>query len=55
MHWGGRDGLFHRAADEIDRLRLLLERVLEANIAQGCQPAHPRIQLIYDIQEALNV
>ena len=24
VHWGGRDGLFHRAADEIERLRAII-------------------------------
>ncbi len=38
---------------EIARLRRLLARVSEANIAQGCKSTHPRVQLVYDIQEAL--
>lgn len=46
---GGRDPF---AA--LDSARALLRRVLEANIAQGVRGAeHPRIRLIYDIQEAV--
>lgn len=30
VHWGGRDGLFHRAADEIERLRARLRKIEEA-------------------------
>lgn len=43
------------AAEERERvLTTLLERVLAANIAQGCKPDHPRVTLIHEIQAALN-
>jgi hypothetical protein len=35
------------------RRRALLERVLAANIVQGCKPDHPRVALVYEIQAAL--
>lgn len=38
---------------EIERLRMLLGRVLAANIVQGCAAPHPRIALVYAIQAAL--
>ncbi len=38
---------------QLDNLRGLLRRVLAANIAQGCAANHPRIALIYDIQNSL--
>lgn len=38
---------------ENGKLNALLQRVLAANIARGCQPQHPRLRLIYDIQDAL--
>jgi hypothetical protein len=48
-------GTLMRAAEEIKRLRALLNRVLDANIARGCASHHPRIGLVYDIQEATAV
>jgi hypothetical protein len=43
-------------AIENNKLKDLLIRVLDANIAKGCKPLnpiHPRIKLILDIQDIL--
>jgi hypothetical protein len=46
-----------RTAEEankhIEVLESLLEKVLDANIAKGCKPEHPRIALIYEIYHVL--